>query len=77
MDNPKTVLLAAQSLIYSKILRKEEMQGAPGEYPHTRDEADSAALVSRLSYDDCKTLYRLIKRKTTVEARALVRHILA
>ena len=69
-------LLAAQTLIHSKIQLKDEQMGAESEFPHTRDEIESAALVTGLSYGDCRTLYDKIKGKSTIAARATVRSYL-
>jgi hypothetical protein len=69
-------LLAARSLIHSKIQAKEEMLGTAGEFPHTHDEVETISLVERLSYADCKALYAQVKHATTQEALALVRHYL-
>ena len=65
-------LLAAQSLIHSKIQLKDEMIDAADEFPHTHDEVKTAALVSRLSYSDCSKLYGNIKHKSTIEARLAI-----
>jgi hypothetical protein len=73
---PHADLLAARSLIHSKIQAKEEMPGSAEEFPHTRDEVETAALVERLSYADCKALYAQVKHTTTREARAIVRNYL-
>jgi hypothetical protein len=69
-------LLAARSLIHSKIQTKLEMLGAADEFPHTRDEVETISLVERLSYTDCKALYAQLKHATTREALALVRYYL-
>ncbi|MGD8515307.1 MAG: hypothetical protein PVF52_06810, partial [Granulosicoccaceae bacterium] len=73
---PHADLLAARSLVHSKIQAKEEMPGSAEEFPHTRDEVETAALVERLSYADCKALYAQVKHTTTREARAIVRNYL-
>jgi len=65
-------LLAAQTLIHSKIQLKDEQVGAEGEFPHTRDEVESAALVSGLSYGECRRLYDRVKGESTIAARATV-----
>jgi hypothetical protein len=69
-------LLAARSLIHSKIQAKEEMLGTSGEFPHTQDEVETISLVERLSYPDCEALYAQVKHATTREALAIVRHYL-
>lgn len=61
--------LAAQTLINAKILIKQEMLGTEeSAFPHTRNEAQSAALVQQLNYGDCEILYAQIKKRTTQEA---------
>lgn len=65
--------LAAQTLIHSKIQLKDEQVDAESEFPHTRDEIESAALVSGLSYGDCQILYDQIKGENTIAARATVK----
>jgi hypothetical protein len=70
---PRADRLAAQSLIYTKILIKEEMVGAENSFPHTRNEVESSTLVRPLTYSNCEALYARIKNKTTNEARKIVR----
>jgi hypothetical protein len=69
-------LLAAQSLIQSKIQLKDEIIDAAYDFPHTLDEVKTAALVSRLSYSDCNKLYDEIKNKSTLKARVVVQDFL-
>jgi hypothetical protein len=71
--HPRADQLAAQSLIYTKILIKEEMVGVENSFPHTRNEVESSALVQQLTYSDCEALYALIKNRTTKEAMEVVR----
>lgn len=66
-------LLAARSLIYNKLLTKDEMPADPGEFPHTRDEVATIQVVQRLSLGDCQKLFPVIRRLGTVAARELVR----
>lgn len=68
--------LAAQSLIHSKIQLKEECEGKEADFPHTRDEIETAALVNRLNYAHCRELYDKIKGVSTLDARASVRDYL-
>jgi len=65
--------LAAQSLIYTKIIIKEEMVGAENTFPHTHNEVASSSLVQKLSYHDCEKLYAHIKNRATKDAMAIVR----
>lgn len=66
-------LLAARSMIYSKILEKQESEGEEGTFPHLRDELTCIRAARRLSIDDCRQLFPLIRRADTRQAR----HILA
>jgi hypothetical protein len=66
-------LLAARSLIYNKLLTKDEMPAGLGEFPHTRDEVATIQVVQRLSLGDCQKLFPVIRRLGTVAARELVR----
>lgn len=70
---PRADRLAAQSLIYTKIIIKEEMVLPANTYPHTHNEVESSALVQKLTYSDCENLYALIKNRTTKEAMEIVR----
>lgn len=58
----------AQALIYSKIIIKDELPGADGEFPHTRSEIRSIAAVKRLSIEQCRTLFQQIRSVTSSEA---------
>jgi len=71
--HPRVDRLAAQNLIYTKILIMEEMAGAENTFPHTRNEVESSALVQQLAYSDCEALYAHIKNSTTKEATEVVR----
>lgn len=70
-------LLAARAMVYSKILEKQEISGDPGAFPHLRDELACTATVRRLSLDDCRRLFPLIRTATSLEARQRVAAYLA
>jgi hypothetical protein len=70
-------LLAARSLIHSKIQAKEELLGVADEFPHTRNEVETITLVEHLSYRDCKALYAEVKYASTSEALTIVRRYLS
>jgi hypothetical protein len=70
-------LLAARSMIYSKILEKQESDGEGGTFPHLRDELACIRAVRQLSIDDCRHLFPLIRRASSPEARRLVTAFLA
>ncbi len=69
----KWELLCAQSLIYSKIVRKDEMSGNKGELPHTLNEIESIAAVKDLSVDTCRILYQKIRPLSSGEAADFVK----
>jgi len=52
-------LLAARSLIYIKIIPKEEFFPTQEEpYPHLKAELKAISLVNKLSFEDCRKLYK-------------------
>jgi hypothetical protein len=61
-------LLAARSLIYIKLIRKQEMIPCGSEAPHSRDEAAANELVDRLEFEDCKVIYPKIRFKPRDQA---------
>ncbi len=63
-------LLAARSLIFIKLVRKEELIPGSSETPHAEDELKVNRLVDRLAFTHCRELYeqiRLAKRERAVE----------
>ena len=68
--------LAAQALIYNKIIIKEEITDVGEPYPHTRDELEVAALTEGLTITDCRRLYPVVRRADTRTAREMVQHYL-
>ncbi len=63
-------LLAARSLIYIKLIRKEELIPGTSETPHAEDELKVNRLVDRLTFPQCQRLYeqiRLTKQERAVE----------
>jgi hypothetical protein len=62
-------LLAARSMIYSKILEKQELDDDSGTFSHLRDELACIRSVRQLSIDDCRYLFPLIRRASSLEAR--------
>ena len=69
---PRADLLAARNLIHVKILKKEEMEGQEGRFPHTRDQIESNRLVEGLTYRECQGLFQEIRSLATEEARERV-----
>jgi hypothetical protein len=61
-------LLAARSLIYIKLIQKQEMIPHGSEAPHSQDEATANGLVDRLGFEDCKVIYPRIRFKPRDQA---------
>ena len=63
-------LLAARSLIYIKLIDKEELLPGKSGTPHIEDEIEVNRLVDRLDFNQCRELFqriRLSKRQQAVE----------
>ena len=65
-------LLADRSLIYSKLIFKEELIGETGELPHLRDKMSCINIVRRLSLEDCRRLFPQIYRSGMAQAHEIV-----
>lgn len=65
-------LLAARSLVYIKLLSKEELPEGNSPTPHLDEELWMSDLVRRLEYEDCEFLYPLVKRAPAPRAREVV-----
>lgn len=62
-------LLAARSLIYIKLLQKDEMLPVDSDAPHSEDEVRVNRVVDSLSLEDCRVLFdqiRLAKRERAI-----------
>jgi len=70
-------LLAARSIIYAKIIEKEESNGDTGTFPHLQDELASIRTTGKLGLQDCRKLFPLIRRSKTAGARQIVADYLA
>lgn len=64
--------LAARSLIYIKLLSKDEIPVGNSSTPHLDEELWLSELVRRLEYEDCEFLYPLVKRAAAPRAREVV-----
>ena len=64
--------MAARSLIYAKLIAKKERIDALHTLPHLRDELMCIQITSRLSLEDCRRLFPLIRRVDTKEARQIL-----
>ena len=65
-------VLAARSLIHSKLVAKEELTEDLDLLPHLRNELYCNQLVRRLTIDDCARLFALIRKAGTHVANRLV-----
>ncbi|MGD2185070.1 MAG: hypothetical protein PVI71_03035 [Desulfobacterales bacterium] len=68
----RQALLAARSLIYTKLIEKEELSADLTTFPHIRNELACIRAVRLLSLGDCSRLFPLIRRLKTAQARQLV-----
>jgi hypothetical protein len=71
-DTQLEVLLAARSLVYSKLIEKEELSTDLETFPHVRNEFASIQTVQQLTLGDCKRLFPLIRYAKSVSVRHLV-----
>jgi len=70
-------LLAARSIINSKIVKKEEITDDLNRFPHLRDELDCIRITKQLSMEDCRRLFPLVLRTKSSKAREIVTGYLA
>ena len=75
-SDPREDLLAARTLVYNKMIAKEEIVDSADPFPHTRDELRTAAIVRQLTIADCRRLFPFVRRATTESAREMVQHYL-
>ena len=73
----REALLAARSLIYSKLVAKEESTEDLNSLPHLRDELACIQIARRLSTDDCRRLFPVVRGATSSDARQIVAEYLA
>jgi hypothetical protein len=77
-ETRREALLAARSIIYSKISEKEELTDDLDGFPHLRDELACIRTIQQLDLDDCRRIFPLVRRAKTSDARQLVaRHLSA
>jgi hypothetical protein len=65
-------LLAARSIIFSKISAKEELTDDLNGFPHLRDELACIRATKQLDLNDCRRLFPLVRSAKSSEARRLV-----
>ncbi len=75
-DLEQETLLAARSIIYSKIIHKEENTENGKAFFYMTDEKACIRMVKKLSINDCRRLYGFIRQAQTIEARRIVENFL-
>ena len=65
-------ILAARSIIFSKIIEKEELTGDLNTFPHLGNELACIRISKQLKLDDCRRLFPLVRNAKSVEARQIV-----
>ena len=70
-------LLAARSIIFSKIIKKVELTDDLNAYPHLCDELACIRISTQLRLDDCRRLFPLVRRAKSSDARQIVGEYLA
>lgn len=76
LRTPLLELLAARSLIFIKLLQKDEMIPADGSYPHLDNEAQAFSDTRALPWRDCQKLWSLVRRSGPAEAQRIVQNYL-
>jgi hypothetical protein len=69
-------LLAARSLIYVKLIQKDELLPGKSSFPHTEDETKINHVVDLLNFQDCRALFSQIRRKDRDNSFRLVKDYL-
>jgi len=69
--------LAARSIIYSKIIEKQERTEDLSAFPHLHDELACIRIARQLSLDDCRRLFPLIRLAGTAQANQIVSEYLS
>jgi hypothetical protein len=70
--SPRDRLLAARALIHSKIIVKDEVFEQAENFPHLTNDLACNRIVGRLSFEDCRRLFRKIRRLNTRQAYRVV-----
>jgi len=71
LESPLLDILASRSLIYNKLLEKDEMINSLDSNPHTRNEVETIDKVNALTWDDCKYLFSQIRMVSSTKAREI------
>ena len=72
-EDPRRDLLAARSLVYNKVVGKEEIVGEESGYPHALDEIEAIELERSLNYEQCREHFFRLRPLSTTEAKARAR----
>jgi len=75
-SGPRADLLAARSLIYNKLVQKDELTMYPENFPQSCDEILAVRLADSLNLEQCLRLYPEIKSFSTDLARETVQDYL-
>lgn len=66
-------LLAARSLVYIKLIQKEEMLPGQSDAPHSEEEVAINRLVDGLKFEDCRKIFEKIRFENRERALHLVK----
>jgi hypothetical protein len=70
-DRHRENLLAARSLIYAKLIAKNEMTEDLKAWPHIRNEMECILFTNRLSLNECRDLYDRVRHSDTQQAHQI------
>ena len=65
-------LLAARSIVYSKIVQKQENYQEVDRFFHLKNESDCIRLCRMLTMGDCQYLYPIIRKRKTIDSYNIV-----
>ena len=77
LSRARADLLAGRSLIYIKLLKKDELLPGTSAAPHSEDQTRVNGLVDRLTLEDCGTLFDQIRRAGRESALRAVEALVA
>ncbi len=72
VQSSRETILAARSIIYSKLIGKMEIDDNGEEFPHLRNELACIRIARQLSIEDCRFLFPRLRRSDTSEARQII-----
>lgn len=75
-SGPRADLLAARSLIYNKVVQKDELSEKSGSYPQSSDEIKAVQLAENLNLEQCAHIYPKIRSLSTNQALRVVQDYL-